>query len=748
MRAPSILPVALTASLFVLFLPLTGHAQEMTPVFGPQVYTRTAGPPQTFTDTFEFCGTAACQIVVMNGNADGSGRVSSASIVLNGVEVAGPRDFNQQVGSLVIPVTLADTNELTVRLTSNAGGSLTVTVQCVASPATLVLGPTGVHLTEPATLFTALPITNTGTAAAENVQLETVMLADGTLTVPASLPAGLGTIGAGNGVVFDAQFSDSFGPLSTHALELSGTFEVGATTFCFDLSGALEIPPAAPGSAPLGQVSVSSQQVSGAPFPAQPPEPGGAVNSQEWTVPTGPFVPGGPPPDSTAVTPAPAPGVAAAAAFGLAPQAAPPIVFEANNGLGITTGISGTAEPSGASGGGVVFVTANWRAHLSIDAGATFTQLNPTTIFPADAIGFCCDQIVQYVPSIDRFVWLLQGGGLAGYRLAVASPAQLISSGGTAWTYWNLPASLFGGCNGFDYPDMSLGNSFVYMSWDAGFGGCSGGLQVARTSFAGLQAGGTITIGFTDPANGPMAWGSHVMHDSGNEVFWAGHNSNSSMRVFSLREDSNTYFWRDVGISSWPNNTPLTSLTPDNQNWINFLHNPTTQNPGGGFPRNAVLGATRVGNQLWFAWSAGTNSNFPEPHIQIVVLDRANNFNRIQQVQVWNPDFAFAYPALSRNVCTNEVGMSFEFGGGGNFENHVVGFWGDFIAYITSASDVGSTRFGDYVAIRQAPQTEENPGNLFTAFGYGRNSTAGGGAVSDVRYVLFGRPSSSCAILF
>ncbi|MCI0724615.1 MAG: hypothetical protein L0338_37470 [Acidobacteria bacterium] len=138
--------------------------------------------------------------------------------------------------------------------------------------------------------------------------------------------------------------------------------------------------------------------------------------------------------------------------------------------------------------------------------------------------------------------------------------------------------------------------------------------------------------------------------------------------------------------------------------------------------------------------------SFPQPHIEIVTLDRANNFNKIQQVQVWNPDFAFAYPALSRNICTNEIGMSFEFGGGGNFQNHVVGFWGDFIAYITTSSNVGSTRFGDYATIRQAPITPENPGNLFTAFGYGRNSSPSG-TISDVHYVLFGRPSSSCIII-
>jgi len=38
--------------------------------------------------------------------------------------------------------------------------------------------------------------------------------------------------------------------------------------------------------------------------------------------------------------------------------------------------------------------------------------------------------------------------------------------------------------------------------------------------------------------------------------------------------------------------------------------------------------------------------------------------------------------------------LSFEFGGGPIYENHVVGFWGDFVACITTGSNVGSTGFG------------------------------------------------------
>src|SRR5260370_17158333 len=140
---------------------------------------------------------------------------------------------------------------------------------------------------------------------------------------------------------------------------------------------------------------------------------------------------------------------------------------------------------------------------------------------------------------------------------------------------------------------MSVGNNFLYTSW-AGHGG----LQVARRSLSGLQAGGTITIEFTHPSDSSMAWASHLMQDTGDEIFWAGHNNSSSMRVFSAQEGSNMYFWRDVGVSSWAANSPLTSNSPDNQTWINFLMNPTIQNPHRRFPTTAALARTRVAPPL------------------------------------------------------------------------------------------------------------------------------------------------------
>jgi hypothetical protein len=590
-------------------------------------------------------------------------------------------------------------------------------------PGGLALEAPGVALEQPDTLLVAARLRNADPRTAVTVTIDSIRLDPATAATPT--PIAVGKIGAGQSTIVQESFKDArLTPGSPYKLVIAGTYESGyGGRRPFTAGCVVVLPPAAPGSGQAHQATAEPHKVEGARYPHRRPSFGDEVNGSRWTVPTGRFVPGTPTPTKTGTEK-------------VRLGDPPPIVFNVNNGIGITTGNS-IAEPSGgATGGNAVFVSANSFAALSTNGGGLFAQLDPTTIFPAGAIGFCCDQIVQYVPAVDRFIWLQQGNG---FRLAAASTADLVNSGGTAWTYWDLPSSLFGQPNGtgVDYPDLSVGNNSLYLSWDVGWPacptGCLSGFQVSRISLADIQAGGTITIFYTNPPDAGMAWGGHLMQDTLDEIFWAGHNSNSQMRVFSWQEGSGTYFWRDVGISTWANNA-LSSTTPDGQDWLTG---------SGGFPGNAIIGATRVSNQLWFAWSAGTDQNFRQPHVEMVALDRDHDFNRIQQVQVWNDSYAFAYPSLATNECTREIGMSFEYGGGGNYENHVVGFWGDFVAYITTDSDLGTTRFGDYVTIRQTPRTVDNPGNLFNAFGYGLNR-ATPSSRTDIHYVVFGRPAAQC----
>jgi len=66
---------------------------------------------------------------VENGTEDGSNRVSSAVVSLNGVKVLSPADFNQKVAELQRSIAPHDQeNILTVNLRSNPGGSLLVQI--------------------------------------------------------------------------------------------------------------------------------------------------------------------------------------------------------------------------------------------------------------------------------------------------------------------------------------------------------------------------------------------------------------------------------------------------------------------------------------------------------------------------------------------------------------------------------------------------------------------------------------------
>jgi hypothetical protein len=419
MRAPD-LWLAVGAAFLVSIWPAPSAAQA-TLAFGPKQFTRSAGPRQTFTETFQHCGTARCKIVVVNGNSNGSNRVSSASVFLNGREIADPHDFNPHVDQIVKRVTLTDLNHLTVRLVSQPGSFLIVRVECEPSPVVLVADGAGLSLIDPTTLATALTIENTGSAAASHVTVTERTLTGGTLTSPASLPFNLGTIPKEGSAVLHADFAGgTFVPAGSHVLTVKGTYKTvlkgrrekddhdddedddqgdredrhqaadlddrrhhdkdrhhrRTATFCFALTVNLTIPPAAPGSGVLHTAFVPSNQVSGAPFPPlpRPPRFEEEVNRPRWTVPTAPFVPGTPTPTSTGTLPAP---------FGDPPA----IVFNANTGLGLTSGIfygtaSTIAEPSGATGGGVVFATANWTAAYSTSAGGAIHAAQPDHNLP------------------------------------------------------------------------------------------------------------------------------------------------------------------------------------------------------------------------------------------------------------------------------------------------------------------------------------------------------------------------------
>ncbi len=123
-------------------------------LFGPAQVTRTAGLPTQFSEEIALPPTlvAPFRLHVQNGSPDGTHRVSGATIMLNGAQVASPSDFNQQVAAFDRTVALQPNNTLQVRLTSAPGSFLILTLFGTIPPPTL----TGL-------LPPALPITQGGT---------------------------------------------------------------------------------------------------------------------------------------------------------------------------------------------------------------------------------------------------------------------------------------------------------------------------------------------------------------------------------------------------------------------------------------------------------------------------------------------------------------------------------------------------------------------------------------------------------
>ena len=178
----------------------------------------------------------------------------------------------------------------------------------------------------------------------------------------------------------------------------------------------------------------------------------------------------------------------------------------------------------------------------------------------------------------------------------------------------------------------------------------------------------------------------------------------------------------------------IISAAPDSSDWLSASHQ--------------IIGATRINNQVWFAWTAESGDGgaggfkFPHPHVQIAKFDLSQDYKLIEQTQIWNADHAYSYPSLTTNS-DNEVGISLAWGGGSKFYgSHAVGILGDFVVWYGEASDRTSTqaapsRFGDYLHVRLALPDAR----YFSAFGYAvlKDASATPPEKADYLYVEFGR---------
>jgi hypothetical protein len=116
--------------LLVLFSPLEVFAGNFT-VFGPQNYTRGSGSPEPVVFNFSVLNPETeYTLKITNGGLedDQFELVSSSEFLLNGVEIVGPNEFNQNVSYIEKPITVNTANQFSVELRGKPGGGLTVEI--------------------------------------------------------------------------------------------------------------------------------------------------------------------------------------------------------------------------------------------------------------------------------------------------------------------------------------------------------------------------------------------------------------------------------------------------------------------------------------------------------------------------------------------------------------------------------------------------------------------------------------------
>lgn len=442
-----------------------------------------------------------------------------------------------------------------------------------------------------------------------------------------------------------------------------------------------------------------------------------------------------------------------------------PVTFRTFTNTGIVTNVW-PPDMSGAKGGDVVLMSGNLWLKISVDGGKTFSDLDFTKLFAAETVygAWAGDQVVHYVPSIDCFVLYVQSSAGSGanasksvIKVALASPADLkkFKGGKAAWNrQWDFTSDDFGVNLWLDFPDMTYGDGFLYLNTNA-FSRTFDSKGKKSDRFQGkiffelplkeLKAGSGFSY-FYSYISDRLTYSSPTQNIGG-ENYWAAHIDNATMRIYSSKGTDVNYYWRERKLgANWPTvstsktvgpedlSDDIVSSAPDSTDWISEDHR--------------ILGATRVGNQLWLAWTGavgdggGGGFRFPQPHIQIAKFDLSQDYKFLEQTQVWNAEVAFCYPSLTTNS-DGEVGISLAWGGGkSSYGSHAVGILGDFIVWFGEASELTSsrtspTRFGDYVHVRLAqPDTR-----FFSAFGYAvrKDSTSTPPEKADYLYVEFGR---------
>ncbi|MEW6003029.1 MAG: hypothetical protein AB1638_10340, partial [Nitrospirota bacterium] len=218
-------------------------------------------------------------------------------------------------------------------------------------------------------------------------------------------------------------------------------------------------------------------------------------------------------------------------------------------------------------------------------------------------------------------------------------------------------------------------------------------------------------------------------------MYWASHNTTSSMRIYRWQEDSGTIYWNDVTIPAWTSTPRGSALCPTAEGY-----NPCARlddrilsgwiSNWDGYPGEPVLG---------FFWNVQEGGGFAMPYVNSAVFKERDR-TYLARPYIWNASWAWIYAAGAPNA-RGDLGVSLTHVPNGGYPNHSVlinddvngappgweGYW------VVSSGSAGPSdnKWGDYHRVRP-----HFPAGLqWTATGWVLNASG----TSLPKYVIFGR---------
>ncbi|MFC2085819.1 hypothetical protein ACFLRO_01260 [Bacteroidota bacterium] len=450
----------------------------------------------------------------------------------------------------------------------------------------------------------------------------------------------------------------------------------------------------------------------------------------------------------------------------VAPVAAGDYVAYLNSNLTVTDGANSTSvidEPSLGVNGRVVFYTGNWFAAFSGDGGQTFQYVDPYDNFPANgtpdvpanAGGFCCDQVVHYEPTRGMMVWFLQynrSGNNATtdsnvFRVAIADSQEDVLNNN--WYSWTFNPALFGlpaAGVWMDYPDMSFTNEYLYITTNVF--NIVPGPDTYNTSLI-------IRLGLDDLADagglGYRYWSRsgrtlRPVQNATTRMYIARHEDSNTLRVYYVDDSSTTLNSQDVDHAGYNRLVGTTDVMnaagPDGTNFA-------------GRSDSRILGAWRsaASGEIGFMWNADESdgsgdisANYPFPYTRIVRI-RTSDWSVQQQRSIYSNSYAWIYPSVNVND-RGHLGGTIANGGGARHPRSYAWIVDDYNspnafpsftnievnAFATGNDGPNANTWGDYLTTRKMVPY----GNTWVGTGF-RLANGGGNANTVPEYLWFGR---------